>query len=110
MFHHVLAQCTVTDVDRAEDWYARLLGRGPDTRPMPGLVEWYVGDSAGLQVWSEPGRAGKSSVVLGVTDLDGAASRARDEGLAHDGPQAGGDGRIVLLVDPDGNRVVLAGA
>ena len=41
---------------------------------MPGLIEWRLGDSYGLQVWSEPDRAGRSSVVLEDTDLDEAAA------------------------------------
>lgn len=74
MIRAVLAHCTVTDLDRAEDWYTRLLNREPDARPMPGLIEWHLGEGFGVQVWSEPDRAGHSSVVLDETALDAAAS------------------------------------
>jgi hypothetical protein len=47
--------------------------------------------------------------VLEDTDLDGAAARLTDEGIRHDGPQPGGGARILQLLDPDGNRVVLTG-
>lgn len=110
MIRGLFAHCTVTDLERGEAWYTRLLGRGPDARPMPGLIEWHLGDSFGLQVWSEPDRAGRSSVVLEETDLDGAAAHATDVGIAHEGPQLGGGARILQLADPDGNRVVLTGA
>ena len=110
MIRRLLAHCTVTDLDRAEDWYTRLLGRGPDARPMAGLIEWHLGDSYGLQVWSEPDRAGRSSVVLEETDLDGAAAHATEVGIAHDGPRPGGGARVLQLADPDGNRVVLTGS
>ena len=110
VIRRLLAHCTVTDLGRAEDWYARLLGRGPDARPMPGLIEWHLGDSYGLQVWSEPDRAGQSSVVLEETDLDEAAALAAEVGIVHDGPRPGGGARILQLADPDGNRVVLTGA
>ncbi|GGA54871.1 glyoxalase [Pseudoclavibacter endophyticus] len=110
MIHRVLAQCTVTDLDRAERWYSILFEREPDSRPMPGLIEWHLGDSAGMQVWSEPDRAGRSSVVLGETDLDAAAVRATAAGADHDGPQPGGGARILPLTDPDGNRVVFIGS
>lgn len=82
----------------------------PATRPMPGLIEWHLGDSFGVQVWSEPDRAGRSSVMLDKTDLDAAATRLSTVGIGHDGPQPGGGARILQLADPDGNRVVLPGA
>lgn len=109
MIRGVLAQCTVTDLERAEGWYRRLFERGPDARPMPGLLEWHLGDGFGLQVWSEPARAGRSCVVLEETDLDAAAGRLPHAGIAHDGPEPGGGARILQLVDPDGNRVVFTG-
>lgn len=109
MIERVLAQCTVTDLDRAERWYTHLLGRGPDGRPMAGLLEWHFGH-CGLQVWSEPDRAGRSSVVLEETDLDGAVERAVQSGITDGGPRPGGGARLLQLVDPDGNRVVLTGA
>ncbi len=77
---------------------------------MPGLLEWHLDEANGVQVWSEPDRAGKSSVVLDVTDLDAAATRLRAAGIDHDGPQPGGGGRLVQLTDPDGNRIVLTGS
>jgi len=77
---------------------------------MPGLIEWHLGDSYGLQVWSESDRAGHSSVVVEETDLDGAAAHATEVGILHDGPQPGGGARILQLADPDGNRVVPTGA
>lgn len=110
MIQGVLAHCTVTDLDRAERWYTGLLGRGPDTRPMPGLLEWRLGDGFGLQVWTEPERAGKSCVVLDVTDLDATAERLAAAGIDHAGPESGGGARILPLADPDGNRIVLTGA
>ena len=70
MITRVLAHCTVSDLARARDWYGGLFERTPDAEPMPGLIEWHIGDSAGLQVWSEPDRAGASSVVFGDTDID----------------------------------------
>lgn len=109
MIHRVLAHCTVTDLNRAEYWYTRLFERAPDARPMPGLIEWHLGDTSGVQVWSEPDRAGQSSVVLDETDLDAAAARLTTAGIGHDGPQFGGGARILQLADPDGNRVVVTG-
>lgn len=110
MITRLLGQCTVTDLGRAEVWYSRLLDGGPDARPMPGLLEWHLAETFGLQVWSEPERAGSSSVVLEVEDLDAEVARLDSVGIEHGGLQPGGGARILPLIDPDGNRVVLSGA
>jgi predicted enzyme related to lactoylglutathione lyase len=107
--NRILAQSTVSDLALAERWYTKLWGRGPDARPMPGLLEWHVGGATGLQVWSEPDRAGRSTVVIGTDDLEAESARLIAAGIDHEGVQPGGGGRILSLVDPDGNRVVLAG-
>lgn len=109
MIRGLLGNCTVTDLARAEEWYTRLLGRGPDARPMTGLLEWHLGDGFGVQVWSEPERAGRSTVVLDETDLDATAARLTATGIDNGGPQPGGGSRILQLADPDGNRIVFTG-
>jgi|SRR5690625_3776722 len=105
----ILAQSTVSDLRVAERWYSDLIGRAPDARPMDGLIEWHPGEGFGLQVWSEPDRAGGSTEVIEETDLDAAAARATEHGIRHDGTGPGGGRRILQLADPDGNRVVLVG-
>jgi predicted enzyme related to lactoylglutathione lyase len=106
----ILAQSTVSDLGTAEGWYTVLWERGPDARPMPGLLEWYVDGTAGLQVWAEPARAGRSTVVIGTDDLDAVAARLAAAGIDHEGVQPGGGGRILQVADPDGNRIVLTGS
>lgn len=105
----VLAQSTVDDLAAAEDWYTRVFGRQPDARPMPGLLEWHLGDAFGVQVWSEPDRAGHSSMVLDESDLDALVERLNDAGIANEGPQDARSSRVLVVVDPDGNRVVFTG-
>jgi hypothetical protein len=106
----ILAQSTVSDLTTAERWYTTLWERGPDARPMPGLLEWHLGETAGLQLWSEPDRAGRSTVVIGIDDLAALAARLTAAGVEHEGPQPGGGARILQLVDPDDNRVVITGS
>ena len=107
---NVLAQATVSDLTEAERWYSAIFARGPDARPMDGLIEWHLGDSFGVQVWAEPERAGHSSMVLGESDLDKLAARLTEAGIEHPGPQQVTASRILSLEDPDGNRVLFAGA
>jgi hypothetical protein len=106
----VLAQSTVSDLATAERWYSALFLRQPDARPMPGLLEWHLGDTFGVQVWSEPDRAGRSSMVLDESDLDALAARLTKAGLDHPGVQQATSSRVLLLEDADGNRVVFAGS
>jgi hypothetical protein len=110
VIHRVLAQSTVSDLATAERWYSALFMREPDARPMPGLLEWHLGDTFGVQVWSEPDRAGRSSMVLDESDLDALAARLTGAGLDHPGPQHATSSRVLLLEDPDGNRVVVTGS
>jgi predicted enzyme related to lactoylglutathione lyase len=105
----VLAQSTVADLSTAEPWYSALFDRGPDARPMDGLLEWQVTNGGGVQLWLEPGRAGSSTVVLTADDLDTTATRLAASGMANGGPEPGGGARLLRLVDPDGNRVVIVG-
>jgi catechol 2,3-dioxygenase-like lactoylglutathione lyase family enzyme len=109
-FTSVLAQATVSEGPAAEGWYTALFDREPDGRPMDGLLEWHLGAGSGVQVWAEPGRAGRSTVVLGTDDLDAVAARLSRAGVAHAGPEPGGGQRVLRLTDPDGNRVVVLGS
>ena len=106
----VLAQSTVSDLRVAEPWYTALLDREPDARPMHGLLEWQVARGGGLQVWAEPERAGRSTVLLATDDLDATAAQLIASGIATDGVEAGGGARLIRLTDPDGNRVIVVGS
>lgn len=75
MITRLLANCAVSDLGRAEQWYVRLFGRAPDARPMPGLLEWHLADTFGVQLWTDPDRSGRSTFVLGESELDAAADR-----------------------------------
>lgn len=59
----------------------RFFGREPDGRPMDGLVEWHLHDAFGIQVWLDPQRAGRSTMVHEESDLDRRAAELDAEGL-----------------------------
>ncbi|MBA8792482.1 catechol-2,3-dioxygenase [Friedmanniella endophytica] len=108
-FERVLVQAAVTDLREAESWYALLFGTGPSARPMDGLIEWHLGDTFGVQVFHDPDHAGHSAMVLDESDLDQLAARLIAVGIADDGPEQVTASRILVLRDPDGNRVVVSG-
>lgn len=106
----LLAQMTVSDLETAVGWYARLFGRKPDSRPMDGLTEWHLDGALGVQVYEEPDRAGHSTMVLGAADLAAVAQELDRAGIGYVGPHNVTATRILSLSDPDGNRVIFAGA
>jgi predicted enzyme related to lactoylglutathione lyase len=102
----ILAQATVADLESAAAWYTTLFGRGPDANPMPGLLEWHLADTFGIQVWAEPERAGRSSILFADSDLDARAAQLADAGVSHEGPYDATSSRVLQAEDPDGNRIV----
>ncbi|MDQ6840651.1 MAG: VOC family protein [Actinomycetota bacterium] len=105
----ILAQMTVVNLASAVTWYSRLFGREPDAAPMDGLFEWHLANNFGVQVWAEAERAGQSTMVLDESDLDAFVEHLNQVGILHPDPLDATSTRILPLVDPDGNRVVITG-
>ena len=85
------------DLAAAEGWYTKLLGRGPDYRPMDTLVQWELFDQGGIALSTDDKIAGRGVMFLVVDDV--AAERRRLQGLG-----------IVLGNDIEGDYRRCAGA
>jgi catechol 2,3-dioxygenase-like lactoylglutathione lyase family enzyme len=109
MFTGLMATLSISDESAAAEWYVRLFERQPDARPMPGLTEWRFAETFGIQLWEDPARAGGSTVVVDVSDLNATAERLSKAGIDHGEPSPGGGQRILPVSDPDGNQVVFFG-
>jgi catechol 2,3-dioxygenase-like lactoylglutathione lyase family enzyme len=96
------------DLAAAEGWYTKLLGRGPDHRPMDTLVQWEFFDQGGLMLSNSDEIAGRGVMFLYVGDV--AAERLRLQGLGIVlGDDIEGDYSTLAQVrDPDGNVITLA--
>lgn len=96
------------DLAAAERWYTKLLGRGPDYRPMATMVQWDLFDGGGVALSSEADIAGRGVMFLVVADV--AAERLRLQRLGIElGDDIEGDYSTLAQVrDPDGNLVTLA--
>ena len=96
------------DLAAAERWYTKLLGRGPDHRPMDTLVQWELFDQVGVALSTDEDIAGRAAVFLIVDDV--AAERHRLQGLGIVlGDDIEGDYSTLAQVrDPDGNLLTLA--
>lgn len=104
----IYASLLTADLPAAERWYTKLLGRGPDNRPMDTLVQWELSDKAGIALSSDDEIAGQGVMFLYVDDL--AAERRRLQGVGIKlGDDIEGDYSTLAQVrDPDGNRVTFA--
>ncbi|MFT3763834.1 MAG: VOC family protein [Pseudoxanthomonas sp.] len=98
----------VKSIGSSADFYTKVLGRGPDDKPMDTLVQWRGFGSAGIQLFQDPERAGKSRMTLVVSDLAETKSLLDAEGIELGDIRQGDFGRIAQLTDLDGNLVTLA--
>lgn len=104
----VSADLMVSDHDSAVAWYAQLLDREPDQRPMDGLAEWQITDTAWIQVVADMSKAGNSIVTIGVDDMDEHARRLRERDLELDRQTTPRGQHLGTIIDPDGNQIVFA--
>ena len=105
----LMAQMVVSDLERAEKWYTAVFEGQPDARPMDGLIEWQLSPQAGVQVFEDGDRAGRSAVVIGGGELDALARRLTSVGIDVGAPEPVTVGRVLQLTDADGNRLVFTG-
>lgn len=101
------AAMRVKDIASAAAFYARVLGREPDDRPMDTLVQWRY-DHAGIQLFADADKAGGGTMTLVIPDMEAAKALLATQDIDI-GPISQGDyGRIARFKDPDGNDIVLA--
>lgn len=96
------------DLAAAEDWYTKLLGHGPDHRPMATLVQWELFDQGGLMLSSSDEIAGKGVMFLYVDDLAAERRRLQGLGIALGADIIGDYSTLAQLRDLDGNLITLA--
>lgn len=108
MITNALAGLAVDDLPLSIEWYARVIDRSPDTRPMPNVAEWKLPAGGCVQVFADAERAGRASVTLVVDDLERESGRLARRGIDVPEPTTTSIVRTAILVDPAGNQVVLA--
>lgn len=106
----IFANVSCSDLARSSAWYEKLFGKPPARRPMPGLAEWQLTESAEMQLFEAKEHAGHSTLTLGVLPIDPERERLEAAGLQPGPVERADDFFIVRLRDPDGNLVVLASA
>jgi catechol 2,3-dioxygenase-like lactoylglutathione lyase family enzyme len=96
------------DLALAEDWYTKLLGRGPDNRPMDTLVQWELFPQGGLALSSDDQIAGRGVMFLYVHDVAAERRRLRGLGIVLGDDIEGDYSTLAQVHDPDGNLLTLA--
>ena len=96
------------DLGAAEGWYTKLLGRGPDHRPMPTLLHWELSDEGGLMLSSSTEIASRGAIFLYVADLADERRRLDGLGIALGSDNEGDYSTLAQVRDPDGNLITFA--
>jgi catechol 2,3-dioxygenase-like lactoylglutathione lyase family enzyme len=96
------------DLAAAEGWYTKLLGRGPDHRPMDTLVQWELFDQGGLMLSNSDEIAGRGVMFLYVGDVRAERRRLQGLGIVLGNDIEGDYSTLAQVRDPDGNLLTLA--
>ena len=107
---NALASLAVNDLSAAVGWYEKVLGKAPDSRPMPEVAEWKFERGGWLQVYMAPARAGRGSVTLAVTSIDDQAAQLARLGIDAAQRSASDKVKTLMITDPDGNSIAFAEA
>jgi predicted enzyme related to lactoylglutathione lyase len=105
----VLAVIPTAKFDETLEWYAAFFGRPADERPMDSLAEWHLINGGIIQLFDDPGKAGRTAVNFFVDDLDERVGRLTAANIATTDPLvvAAGRQRLVTCADPEGNQLGL---
>ncbi len=104
----VYSALLATDLAAAESWYTKLLGRGPDYRPMKTMIQWDLFAQGGLQLVTDDDLAGHGALFLHVGDIAVERQRLADLGISLGDDIKGTYSTLAQVRDPDGNRITLA--
>jgi hypothetical protein len=74
---------------------------------MDGLAEWHFTDSAEVQLHENPANAGKSTLTIGVKNLEPERRRLSEHGLEPGVIEPTKSSFIMRIKDPDGNLIVM---
>jgi predicted enzyme related to lactoylglutathione lyase len=96
------------EMTASERFYTMLFERGPDDRPIAGLIQWRDVAGANVQIFLNKANAGSSMCTIVVPDMDQARASLKSADVALGDERSGEFGRIAHISDPDGNQITLA--
>ena len=107
---NALASVAVNDLNAAVQWYEKVLGKPPDSRPMPDVAEWKFERGGWLHVYTLPARAGSGSVTLAVSSIDDQIAQLNKLCIDTGQRSSGDKVKTRMITDPDGNHIAFAEA
>lgn len=107
---NALASVAVRDLTAAVAWYAQLIGRPPDSTPMPEVAEWEFDRGGWLQIYQLPERAGRGSCTLAVSRIEETIAHVRELGIDANQTTSSEKVKTLMITDPDGNHIAFAEA
>ena len=107
---NAIASIAVKDLGSALKWYEALLGRAPDSTPMPEVAEWKFPRGGWLQVYQLPERAGSGSCTLAVSEIEEVVAYVEKLGIDASQTSSSAQVKTLMIVDPDGNHIAFAEA
>jgi hypothetical protein len=102
----VVGVLPVADHAEAVTCDQKWIGRGPDVKPMEGVAEWQLAKTAWIQVSVDPESAGRTTVVVGVADIDTQRSACAAADVAVGEISDYGFVKMAEAADPAGNRIL----
>jgi catechol 2,3-dioxygenase-like lactoylglutathione lyase family enzyme len=106
----LFAGMPVSDLERAKEWYSRLLGAEPSFLPNDEEAVWTLEDQRHVYVVHDEQRAGGGHLTLFVTDLEERTHAISERGIEPTTDETYGNGvRKVEYHDPDGNQLGIGG-
>jgi hypothetical protein len=103
-----ITEITVSDLDKSREWNSRLFGKGPDSEPFPGNVEFRVGGS-GLPIVKGNVKPSSWDFQVEVRDLPHERERLRAAAVeAAEIKTVPNVIRYFGIKDPDGNSLLFS--
>ena len=106
----VLTKMAVQDLDAAVSWYQRLLDRAPDAGPTKEMAGWQFNGGGLMQLVHDAERAGSSSVTFVEENLGDRVVDLKAKGIGIDTSINSDYANMVIVEDPDGNRIIFSEA
>ncbi len=106
----LFAGIPVSDLEKAKEWYSRLLGAEPSFLPNDDEAVWSLAENRHVYVLLDPERAGGGLVTLFVEDWDGIVESIAERGVEPAKKETYSNGvRKATFHDADGNEVGFGG-